>query len=168
MSVQVLVSSELTKGKISGRFCKAAYPVKQIFYIVLRWRKRKRWAKICGVCRAESLEELRAMDAEALQKARMKLEAYCWKTMKNGLILVPNADGYVLKDTVKNIWKNGKMHHIPYMVGSTGNDLGMSPEEAAQEYRGFFRKRENSGLRRQKKFTKIRRICTGLPISFRG
>ena len=60
--------------------------------------------------------------------------------MKNGLILVPNADGYVLKDTVKNIWKNGKMHHIPYMVGSTGNDLGMSPEEAAQGVPGLLQK----------------------------
>ncbi len=141
MSVQVLVSSELTKGKISGAILQSGISCEtDILYCPTLEEAEALGEKFVEFAGAESLEELRAMDAEALQKARMKLEAYCWKTMKNGLILVPNADGYVLKDTVKNIWKNGKMHHIPYMVGSTGNDLGMSPEEAAQGVPGLLQK----------------------------
>ena len=49
--------------------------------------------------------------------------------LKDALVLVPNADGYVLKKTVRDVWKDGEMAAIPTMAGVTLEDLGSLPEE---------------------------------------
>lgn len=132
MSVQALVSSELTRGKIAGAILQSGISCteKLLFCPTLR-EMEELGEKFVKFAHVSSLEALRGLDAGALREARMKLEAWCWQNLKDGIVLVPNADGYVLSGTVKEIWQQGRMHAIPYIVGSTANDLGMSPEEVS-------------------------------------
>lgn len=132
MSTQVLVSSELTRGKIAGAILQSGISCEaKILYQPTLAQMEELGERFVRFAHAGSLEQLRAMDAGALREAVQKLTVYCIQTMHDALTLVPNADGFVLEDTVSSIWSQGKMHDIPYIVGSTGNDLGMSPEEAA-------------------------------------
>lgn len=57
-----------------------------------------------------SVEDMRKMSAEDLMKAS-----------KNETI-VPNIDGYVLPDTVYNIFKQGKQNDVPILVGSNADE----------------------------------------------
>ncbi len=141
MSAQVLVSSELTRGKIAGAILQSGISCKEnILYCPTLSQMEELGEKFVRFAHVSSLEELRFLDAESLREARLKLEAWSFQHLKDHLVLVPNADGYVLSGTVKELWEQGRMHDIPYLVGSTGNDLGMSPEEAANGEPGVLQK----------------------------
>lgn len=51
--------------------------------------------------------------------------------------MVPNVDGKLLKKSVKETWKCGKLRKIPYMLGVVTDDLGAAPEEVAKKETGI-------------------------------
>lgn len=61
-------------------------------------------------------------------EAKRRLDAETWKLGK-GIVVVPNVDGYLLKASVAEIYRQGGMKQIPYMAGCVTNDLGTKPEE---------------------------------------
>ena len=137
MSTQVLISSELT-GDIpakaimqSGISCEE----RQFYAPTLKEEEElgELFVKISG---ARNLEELRSLAPERLMAAREKFDAETWKLGK-GIVLVPNVDGYVLKETVRDVWKKGKMKNIPYMTGCVIDDLGSLPEEVKEKRPGI-------------------------------
>lgn len=129
MSTQVLCSSKLT-GDIpakaimqSGISCDA-----DVLYTPTLKEEEEIGERFVELTGKTSLEELRAMSTEELFEAKIKLDDEMWKTGR-GLVVVPNADGYVLEKTVKDVWKEGTMKDIPYMCGVVTDDLGATPEE---------------------------------------
>ena len=130
MSTQILLSSPLTEGMIakailqSGCACEVPDLDTQSLESMEKWG-----AKFVEVTGAASLEELRAIPQDKLLR--------CWEIYQAetfgkgmGLTFTPNVDGYVLKESVGSAWKNGTFHHVPTMVGCTGNDLLRTPEDA--------------------------------------
>lgn len=132
MSTQTLVSSDLTRGKIAGAILQSGLSCgAKARYQPTLAQEEALGEQFVKYAHADSLEKLRALGANELREANQKLTVYCIQTMHDALTLVPNVDGHALKDTVSNLWARGAMHAIPYMAGSTGNDLWMTPEEVA-------------------------------------
>lgn len=129
MSTQILISSELT-GNIpakaimqSGITCE-----ENILYTPTLEEAEKNGERLVSYTGAENLKELRMMSAEILYEAKCRYDAEAWKLGK-GLTIVPNADGYLLKAPVGEIWRRGGMKKIPYMSGTVTDDLGAVPEK---------------------------------------
>lgn len=137
MSTQVLISSELTHGMIakaimqSGLAC--AVGIDRGPTLEEAEEIGKQYVEMTG---AKSIEELRNMSSEELRNTYRLFNAKMFQSGQ-GLVLVPNADGYVLKDTVKNLWKEGKIRNIPYMAGVVIDDLGARPEEVKEKHTGL-------------------------------
>ncbi len=155
MSTQVLMSSELTgdipkraiyQSGIAAEFDALLYtPTLEEEEIV-----GELFVKETG---CTSLSELRALSGEEVLKYKNKFDGKAMD-LGHGLCLVPNVDGYVLKDTVKNIYKQGGFKKVPYMMGCNLDDLGSTPDmiEAGtpgvlyQENKAYAAKCEELGL----------------------
>lgn len=137
MSTQVLISSELTEDipakaiMQSGMTCEADF-----LYTPTLKEEEEVGCRIVEIAGANSLEELRKLPAEVLFAAKSAFDAESWKLGK-GLMVVPNADGYLLKETVGEIWRHGKMKQIPYMIGSVTDDLGAIPKDVKADRPGI-------------------------------
>ena len=68
-----------------------------------------------------------SLSVEEIQEARRKFDAKMLET-GDGLVMVPNVDGKLLKQSVKETWKCGKLRKIPYMLGVVTDDLGAVPD----------------------------------------
>ena len=136
MSTQILISSELTKDMPAKAILQSGITCQDEFLytptLVEEEEIGKRMVELSG---AKNLEELRSMPAEQLFAAKCRFDEEAWK-MGKGLVVVPNADGYLLKAPVGDIWNEGKMKQIPYMLGSVTDDLGAEPEKVALDLPG--------------------------------
>ena len=136
MSTQVLVSSELTGTMISKAILQSGTSCEEdiVYEPTLAEEEEigKLFVELSGV---SSLEELRALSWERILDVHDQLNAKTFP-MGKGLVVVPNADGYVLKKPVSEIWKAGEMKPIPYIAGCVNDDLGSSPEEIQQKRPG--------------------------------
>lgn len=132
ISTLALVSSPLTKGLIhkaileSGLGLHCNVPLKQA---------EADGVEFAGYAGAASLEALRALPADQVSQAAGPL---IMKGFQNGGVLVyePVIDGYVLPDTFENLQKQGKIHDIPYIVGSNRNDMRTDPAALAAGDKG--------------------------------
>jgi len=133
MSVQVLVSSELTKDMISKAIFQSAGGYKSPFNRDLKMEDAiisgKEVVKNAGV---KSLEELRSLSAEDIMVAS---EPTIIKGFMEGMKLpfIPVIDGKVLKDTYENLVDRGEVKKIPYIVGSNRDDLFVQVVEDEQD-----------------------------------
>ena len=50
--------------------------------------------------------------------------------------ITPKIDGYVLRGSYNACMESGIIKKIPYMIGSTLNDIAVSPEQLSQGVRG--------------------------------
>ncbi len=135
ISVQGLVSSDLTKDYIAKAVMQSGggygVPLVNMTALAEAEETGAEFVRFCGV---ESLEALRNMRAEELLE---KQTAFCKKFSEQGLIFMPNIDGYVLKENYNSAIENGRIKKIPYMIGATLNDIAASPEQLAQGIRGL-------------------------------
>ena len=126
MSCQVLVSSEMTKDLFSGTIFQSGLVCESDFLLTPTLSEAEEFGKVfVDFTGAKNLEELRALSVEQLMEARAKFNA-----LGKGIVHVPNVDGYLLKQNVKEAWKNGDFTKIPYMVGYCSKDLGRRPDAA--------------------------------------
>jgi para-nitrobenzyl esterase len=136
MSTQVLTSSELTKDMIQKAVLQsgAVFHTQKLFMPTMHQAEQigLEYVEYTG---ATKLEELRAMTPEELLAVNEKFEAEMWKR-GNGIVLVPNVDGYVLKDTVANLLKVGDVKNIPYMIGTVTKELWVTDEELMSGNKG--------------------------------
>lgn len=121
MSVQCLVSSRLTEGLIHGAILQSGggipgfatdYKKSDVLYASRR---------LMELLKAESIEELRALPAESIA-----LGAY--QVMGRDLCWLPHVDGYLLEDTVQALAESGRVHPIPYLIGSAKDEMGATAE----------------------------------------
>ena len=136
MSSQVLVSSDLTGNMISkailqsGVSCEDEFLFTPTLYEEISFGER--FVEISG---AKSLEELRSIPTDKLMEYQNRFVMGCFQS-GDGLVLVPCVDGYVLKDTVRNIYRKGDMKKIPYITGFVEDDLGRTDADREADQAG--------------------------------
>lgn len=137
MSTQVLCSSKLTGNLISKAILQSGISCEEEILATPTLKEEEEIGKeFVALSGKTSLEELRAMSTEELFEVECRLNEELFKSGR-GLMLVPNVDGYVLEQTVKEIWKEEKMKDIPYMCGATTDDLGALPEDVKEDKPGI-------------------------------
>lgn len=124
MSSQVLVSSELTGNMISKAILQSGVSCEDDFLYTPTLEDEmtfgERFVKVAG---ASTMKELRAIPTAKLMEYQNQFVDECFKS-GDGLVLVPCVDGYLLNDTVRNIYQKGEMKKIPYIAGFVEDDLG--------------------------------------------
>ena len=136
MSVQIFVSSEMT-GNIpakaimqSGTTCEGKF-----FYTPTLLEEEEIGKMFVDATGAKYVRDLRKIPPEEVLRFKCQLDPKLWELGK-GLVLVPNVDGLLLKESVREAWGNGHMKKIPYMCGVVTDDLDSSPEEIRQRTTG--------------------------------
>lgn len=128
MSVQTLVSTELTGGMISKAILQSggSYGGGLLRDILLEEQEEygKLFAEILEV---NSIEELRAKTTGEISSAVGILMEKVMPVAK-GMFLAPVQDGYVLEGGYYERMDAGKIKDIPYMLGTTKNDILVTPE----------------------------------------
>lgn len=127
MSVQTLVSSPLTRGLIAKAILQSG--------VGLSYDHTLSKAELEGVqfavnAEVESLDELRALSFEQVMAAAGPIIMAGLPTME--LAYTPIIDGVVLEDGYDATVEQGKIHDIPYIVGSTMNDIATDLGEIAK------------------------------------
>ncbi len=129
ISAQVLVSSKLTAGKIKGAILQSGGGYNSGLgrdkTLVEAEQLGEEFAKLCDV---KSLEELRALPTEIIMNKAQELFVNSMKLGTEGLPFTPVVDGYVLTKGYTGIVDAGLHQDIPYMIGSTKNDIGVTEE----------------------------------------
>lgn len=128
MSVQTLVSTRLTEGLVSKAILQSAGSYGGGINRDLTLDEAMDiGGQIAGLSSAQSLEALRALPAEAVFELAEKAQELF--PMSGGLIFVPNIDGYLLEDGYDRLTEQDQIHKIPYMIGSTEDDLSCREED---------------------------------------
>lgn len=123
MSVQALVSSELTRKMISKAIMQSGGSFKYGLHQDLTLKELEGYGVILSdILKVNSLEELRAKSANEIQDhVREFIGAGIQKY--GNLFLIPVIDHYVLNNGYYNIMDQGKLHDIPYLIGSNKDDI---------------------------------------------
>lgn len=134
MSVQTLVSSPLTQNWIAKAIMQSAGGYANGILRDMRLQEAeqigKRFVDFCGV---SGIAELRAMSGEELLVNQIEFLRTCEET---GLQFIPNIDGYLLTEGYDSAIDNGNIKDIPYLLGSTMDDLFVDRAKLAQGIRG--------------------------------
>ena len=127
MSTQTLVSSPLTEGMIAHAILQSGGSYGTGLHTDMTLREAEEYGKIyTDILGVKSLEELRACPAEKLLAA---VEPFNMKTIVNGKFrLIPINDGHVLTDGYFALMDQGKLRNVPYLLGSTRDDILTTPE----------------------------------------
>lgn len=132
MSTQTLLSSPLTKGMIQRAILQSGggydNGLNRDMSVEEAMEVGKGFVTHTG---ASSLKELRAKSLEEINEAFGKTMMECFQSGK-GLVFVPTIDGYVLPKGYNAILEEGLHPDIPYMLGSTANDIFVPKEDGGQ------------------------------------
>ncbi len=128
MSVQTLVSTELTGNMIAKAILQSGGSYGGGLHRDIPLKEQEQYGEIFAeVLNAGSLEELRAKSTEEI---RMAMGPFMEKAMPaaKGLFLTPTMDGHVLEDGYYTLMDAGRIKDIPYMLGTTKDDILVTPE----------------------------------------
>ncbi|MFV0465438.1 MAG: carboxylesterase/lipase family protein [Lachnospiraceae bacterium] len=129
MSTQVLLSSELTKNMIAKVILQSGAMYKSdLLYMPDLAQALDIGIKIQDLSGAKDLKDLRSLRIEELNEIRDRFMEKAWQE-GNGIVLVPNVDGYLLRDSVSEVFRQGKIKDIPIMIGTVASDIGGSPQQ---------------------------------------
>ena len=138
LSVQALVSSRLTKGMIAGAILQSAGGYHTgIGRDVLLEEAKQAGRTFMEFCGKKSITELRDLSSEEINDFSNRFLAS--PLAVGPLPFSPCVDGYILEKGFDEIVDKGMHHDIPYMIGSTADDLGSEqtpPGEKSQLYKG--------------------------------
>lgn len=135
MSTQTLISTELTGDKIAKAIFQSAgsydgglnrdLPLEKAMSI------GERFVAKTG---AKDLAELRSIDAETLRRLTGEFMGdLIAETGRMELVFIPNIDGYLLKEGYNDLIDHNRIKDIPYMLGSTKDDILVTPEMVAAD-----------------------------------
>lgn len=128
MSVQTLVSSQLTEGMISKAILQSGGSYGSGLHRDISQQEQYGYGQtFVEIAGADSLEALRAMSAEQIVESLGRFLPAMFAGGK-GLVLCPTMDGIVLEDGYYRIMDQGKIRDIPYMLGSTKDDILVTSE----------------------------------------
>jgi para-nitrobenzyl esterase len=123
MSVQQLCLSPLTTGLFNKAVMSSGGGLSKILPTSSAEKRFEFWDKVKEISGAKTLEEFKKIPVEVLfdsfNKAKKELKVM-------GMVASPVIDGKLITDNGINILKANNHHKIPYMLGSTSEDL-MSP-----------------------------------------
>ena len=123
MSVQTLVSSRLTAGKIKKAIMQSGGSYGTGLHRDIPLQEQERYGTMfTDMLHVKSLEELRAIPAEELEA---KIGPWFEQVMPitKGLFLTPTLDGVVLEDGYYAAIEKGNLAEIPYMIGANKDDI---------------------------------------------
>ena len=118
MSVQAIISSPVTAGMAAGAILQSGVGVAGRHTMPTREQAFETSHRLMEHLKVNTVEELRAVPAQALMQAAYAVQGdgpLCWR---------PCVDGWLLPSQAEELAENGTIHNIPYMVGSTGDDIG--------------------------------------------
>lgn len=118
MSVQVLISSPLTKGKIRRAVLQSGGGLRALSRDTSIESAHKVTKLLMEALGANSIEEMRKIPAEKIAEVQYTINT------GGGLGWVPVTDGVLLPGGTDDLAERGEIHDIDYMIGSTGNDIG--------------------------------------------
>ncbi len=130
MSVQTLLSSDLTKGLYSKAIMQSGGSYKYGLHRDITLKEQENIGiKLPAVLGVHSLDELRKVDADTIID---KCGAFMGQGIERfkGLFLIPTIDGYLLKDGYYRMMDSGKLPDIPYMLGSNSDDILSDDEKS--------------------------------------
>lgn len=117
MSVQTIISSPLTKGMLRGAILQSGGGLYAMKKCPTKEEITQTSQKLMEHLGVSTIEELRAVPAGQLRDAAYAVQGQdlSWR---------PHVDGWLLPATTDALAEAGAIHDIPYMIGSTGNDIG--------------------------------------------
>lgn len=137
MSAQTLISSPLTGSMIAKAILQSGGGYgnglnRDDMTLAFQEELGELFAEAAGV---KNLEEMRALPAE---KVLSLIPAFFEKAMPKakGLFLVPTIDGCVLEDGYDALIDQMKIKDIPYLLGSTADDIMVMPEHKEKGEKG--------------------------------
>lgn len=121
MSVQNLCVSPLTDGMFAKAVMHSGGGVSKMMNFSASAESRYEfWQKVMAEAGCNNVAELRALDAEKLFEVWQKLK----KTEKKaGMLASPCIDGHALTESALAAAERGVQKDVPYMVGSTSEDV---------------------------------------------
>lgn len=120
-SVQIICSTELTKGLFSKAIMQSGAGTNSLIQEPTQERQATTMAKVIESLGYTGIEELRATPYKVLIH---DINAYINEHRLNPLeLLSPNIDGHLLVKDCDSLLAKGYYHDIPYMIGSTKNEL---------------------------------------------
>lgn len=133
MSVETLICSPLTKGMFAGAILQSGGSYKTHFTHDIPMEMAMEVGKVFSEATgANTVEELRAMSPQDVMKAANSMRPGLEKIGFPGLPFVPVIDGKFLIEGNDDYIGSGKHPDIPYMLGSCGDDMGVTAESKAQ------------------------------------
>lgn len=135
MSTQTLCSSPLTKGMIAKAIFQSGGSYgKGLHYDLTPDVAMKTGETIMDMLNITSVEQLRAVSPKELKDG---LWQYILKMMEDAkgdpskmkLPMAPIVDGHLMEKGYYDVIDCGELHNIPYMLGSTSEDILVSPED---------------------------------------
>lgn len=140
MSCQTLLSTPCTKGKFQRAILQSGtgYPrlIQEELTLEVAYEFSRIFVKHLGVT---SLEQMRSASVDELCAAQYKAEEQ-FRTSGpklKGLILSPVHNGMLRPFYYDEMAARGLVHHVPMIVGSTRNDICVTPQEAIDGYSEF-------------------------------
>lgn len=128
MSVQTLVSSPLTEGMIAKAIMQSGGSYGSGLHRDIPLEEQHRYGQMfVELAKVQSLDALRAMSADEVVRVLGRVMPRFFAEGK-GLVLCPTMDGVVLDDGYYAIMNSGKIRDIPYMLGSTKDDILVTDE----------------------------------------
>lgn len=128
MSVQTLISSPLTGNLIKRAIMQSGGSYREGLHGDIALEEQETYGLVLSdILGADSLEELRAKSAEEIFGAS---GAFMGKVMPMAkrLFLIPTVDGKVLPKGHYEEMDDGGIKDIPYMLGTTKDDITVTPE----------------------------------------
>ncbi len=127
MSVQTLVSTKLTGNMIAKAILQSGGSYGRGLHRDITLSEQEKAGEVFSeILGAGSLEEMRAKPAEEIMAAMNPFMEKMMPVMKD-IFLTPTIDGKVLEGTYYGLMDAGKIKDIPYMVGSTKDDILSEP-----------------------------------------
>lgn len=127
MSVQTLVTSPVTKGMVVGAILQSGMG---LGYDHTLEQAEKEGVELTQKLGVKSLKELRCVPFDQLLRASQDMVIK--GMMSHRPVFSPVIDGYILKEGYESAYKNGRIHDIPYMIGSTKHDIATDRSEISQ------------------------------------
>lgn len=128
MSVQTLISSPLTDGMIAKAIMQSGGGYKGGLSTDMLLSKQEQYGEIfMEVAGISTLEELRAMDADKILSLLGPFMSRVFPIAK-GLFLAPVIDQHLLTDGYDSLIEKGHIKDIPYLLGSTKNDITVTDD----------------------------------------
>lgn len=134
VSTQILISSPLTKDWISKAILQSGISYHTGVFANTRLQEAEKMGEeFVSYCGIGSLEELRQFEPEKLLEKQV---AFCGLHPEYVMCFAPNIDGILLTKELEESVEDGSIKHIPYMAGSTEDDIWVTPELLAQGKKG--------------------------------